>query len=135
MLASSGLLKAHDLPVPGACRRFWCARSDGGLLAGNAMGAALIPGVRVLPGPGTPAGHQTLPTEAATAAGPTPLPGASHPLVLRAPEGRWEGRGHRRVCREKPADAEVTAAFPLSRPSVLHVPPRSAVTLRTFSLL
>lgn len=86
-------------------RRLWTkgpARRDGALLAGDALGAVLLPGLRVLPGPGAAAGHQALPTEAAVAARSAVLPRAPHALVLRPPEGRggmgegcWNPRGQR----------------------------------------
>lgn len=86
-------------------RRLWTrgpARRDGALLAGDALGAVLLPGLRVLPGPGVAAGHQALSTEAAVAARSAVLPRSSHALVLRPPEGRggmgegcWNPRGQR----------------------------------------
>lgn len=73
-------------PGPGTPPATHRAHSDGVLLARDALGAALVPGLRVLPGPGVASGHQALLAEAAAAARPVPFPRAPHPLVLRAPE-------------------------------------------------
>lgn len=77
------------------------ARSDGVLLARDALGAALVPGLRVLPGPGVAAGHQALLAAAAAAARPACLPRAPRPLVLRAPEGNGR-EGRRRMVPRTP---------------------------------
>lgn len=83
-------------PGPGRPPATRAAHSDGVLLARDALGAALVPGLRVLPGPGAAAGHQALLAEAAAAARPVPFPRAPHPLVLRAPEGKGK-EGRRRM--------------------------------------
>lgn len=107
----------RGLPPPGPrvrARPAWCG--DGVVLAGDALGAALVPGLRLLPGPGAAAGHQALPAEAAAAARPVPLPRAPHPLVLRAPEGTGR-EGLRRMLPRRPAGGRwggLSPPFPLS---------------------
>lgn len=75
ILPSSGLEIAPGLPPPPPYPPSTHplparppAQSDGGLLAGDPLGAALAPGFGVLPGAGADAGHQALPAETATAA-------------------------------------------------------------------
>lgn len=108
ILASSGVGKATGFPpsppyplpthpLPARPR----AQSDGGLLAGDALGAALAPGFGVLPGAGIDAGNQALSAETATAARPAPLPRAARALASRTPEGRPR-EGRRRMLQRKP---------------------------------
>ena len=86
--------------------------SDGVRLAGEVLGEALLPGVRVLPDPGAAASHQVLRAEAAAAARSARLPWPSPSLVQREPEGRRkggvkEGAGN-------PAGREAALSFPFS---------------------
>lgn len=76
-----------------ANRRQSAEQRDGDLLAGDALGKALLPGVRVIPDAGAAAGHQALPAEAAATARSAPLPRATPtPLVNGPPEGETEER-------------------------------------------
>lgn len=107
--------------------------SDGVLLAGDALGAALVPGLRVLLGPGAAAGHQALPAEAAAAARPVPFPRAPHPLVLRAPEGNVR-EGRRKMLPREPGEQRggcFLSLLPSLRPAQLAHP----VALGIFALL
>lgn len=121
-LSRRGAEKAHPPPEP---HRLVCdPHSDGALLAGDALGAALVPGLRVLPGPGAAAGHQALPAEAAAAARPVPFPRAPHPLVLRAPEGNGR-EGRKRMLPREPGERRggcLRPFLPSLRPAQLAHP-------------
>lgn len=98
------------------------AQSDGVLLARDALGKALLPGVGVLLGLGAAAGHQAFAAEAPAASRPAPLPHASHPLALRAPEGReTEGRGGGGCW--KPGNLETRRAEKQLLPLLPPIPP------------
>ena len=86
--------------------------SDGVRLAGEVLGEALLPGVRVLPDSGAAAGHQGLRAEAAAAARSARLPWPGPSLVQREPEGRRKGGAKEDA--GNPAGREAALSFPFS---------------------
>lgn len=120
-----GLQKAQPLRD---CRQS-SAQSDG-VLAGDALGAALSPGVCVLPGPGAATGHQALLEEAEAAERSARLPRARCILVHRAPEGRWKGGA--KESAGNLAGREAAVSFPSSYPSIIYRPLLPSLWLSAF---